>query len=323
VIEKKIVLVGCGLIGGYHLLGLLRLDNISVQIVEPNKEAQKIAKQHISAHNSNHIRFEFLEDISAAHKNPDLTIVATTARDRANLIKKLLSIGHKYFLIEKMVCQSKKEYDSLLENFQQYNAKGWVNTIRRYNEIYRNLIPFFQGNIFSFNAVASNLGLGCNAIHYLDIFKMLNGDSNITLNGDYLSQKLLPNKRGSDLIEFSGTIAGGADNGSFVSVAFLTYTNLTSDVSIIGESKKAFIDEIKGKVFLSDAKEHLQRDEYYFKEPRVSETTPLIVSDILEKKSCLLPALEDSYNLHTELFRIFNDHLKSIMKKSIWKCPIT
>lgn len=321
---NKIVLVGCGLIGSYHLQGIVSTGKaIKVDIVEINRDAIKKAKERILPFMHKNIKIEFFEDLSLCDKNPDLTIVATHSTDRVKIINKLLSIGYRYFLLEKMVCQSKSEYDSLIENFAKYGAKGWVNTIRRYNKFYRDAEQFFKKDKIVMNAIAENLGLSSNAIHYLDLFKMFSGNSNIKLSDQYIYDKLLPNKRGEDLVEFMGTIVGNDESGSFVSISFLPFKNKLANVIIIGENARVFVDEANGKAFLSLADKKWQQEEYSYEEPRVSEITPKVITDILEKSSCLLPTVEDSYDLHLELFRIFNNKIRKITNKFPKKCPIT
>lgn len=319
--ERTVVLVGLGYIGRYHLQGLLKLKgNVSITVVTANKRSNEIAKKGIPG--SCNIRVEFLDDINLVPKNSDLTIIATLATGRSKIINKLLLIGHRKFLIEKMVCQSEKEYDSLLENFQKYHASGWVNTIRRYSEFYRKLIPLFAGKPFVFTVAVGDAGLGTNAIHFLDTFEMLNG-SCVRLYGSCLSKKVFPNKRGKGLAEFRGTIIGRADNESFLSISFLPYVNNAHNVSIVGEDAIAFVDEANGRAFLATRINKWRWIEHKYREPMVSEITPIVAKDIFEKGDCLLSTIKDSYGSHIELFRIFNNHLRQVTYKTYTKCPIT
>lgn len=318
---KTVVLVGLGSIGRYHLQGLFKLKgNVNIKVVTTNKKACELVKKSVPK--PNNINIEFLEDINSVPENSDLTIIATIATDRPKIINNLLLIGHRSFLIEKMVCQSKNEYDLLLENFQKHKARGWVNTIRRYNEFYRKLIPYFTGKSFAFTVVAGDGGLGTNAIHFLDTFEMLNG-SRVKLYGGCLSKELLPNKRGKGLVEFRGTIIGRADNESFLSISFLPHVNNAGNVSIVGEDARAFVDEVNGRAFLATRTNKWHWIEHKYREPMVSEIIPVVAKDIFEKGHCFLPTIEDSYGSHVELFRIFNKHLRQVTYRTFTKCPIT
>ena len=60
-----------------------------------------------------------------------------------------------------------------------------------------------------------------------------------------------------------------------------------------------------------------------FKFGHTSELTKIIVEDIINNDDCELPTLDDSYHIHSELFRIFNNHIKKLTNKDIKLCPIT
>jgi len=243
---KKIILVGCGNIGSRHLQGLAKVpDPLDIEIVEPIEENQKIAKFRLTEvqGNKNHT-FSWYQDIGQTSNESDLVILATQAKGRVTLIKKLLEAKHKRFLIEKLVCQSSKEYDDLLSSMKQANAKGWVNTTRRCYKSYQKIKTFFErSNIIHMSITAGNRGLGTNAIHFIDLFSWLANDYKVILNGDSLLNKVFPNSRGKDLLEFAGTITGSTKNGSTLSITFLAQDNLPSIVEISGEDKQIKIDE--------------------------------------------------------------------------------
>ena len=117
--RKKIVLIGCGQIGSRHLQAIIKLDgNLNIQVVEPNDTSKKIGEDRVREVLSGKHKFkiEWLKDLSQVDRDADLTIVATTARNRVKIIDKLLQMGHKRFLVEKMICQSIEEYGYLLEH---------------------------------------------------------------------------------------------------------------------------------------------------------------------------------------------------------------
>ena len=143
----SIVLVGCGNIGVRHLEGLLKLDKkISISIVEPNLTTQKSVQSYLSKFEYDEIShtINWYDSVKQLDSFSDLTIVATTSIDRVDLIEKLLEKGHLRFLIEKIVCQSDSEYKQLLLNLEKYNAKGWINTNRRYFSFYQKSFPNYH-----------------------------------------------------------------------------------------------------------------------------------------------------------------------------------
>jgi len=221
--NKKIILVGCGNIGSRHLQAIVKLKNkISIEIVEPDIKAQTLAKSRLKEIKYNKTRHEFFwyKSLSEIKNESDLVIIATNSKGRVDLIQKLLNLGHKRFIVEKVVCQSSAEYKKLLLLMKKFHAKGWINTNRRYFKVYQNIKEkFVDSKYIQLSVLAGNSGLGTNAIHYLDLFSWLVEDHKIKLNGEFLVNQIFENKRGMNFKEFLGTIIGFNKN-SFVSLTF-------------------------------------------------------------------------------------------------------
>ncbi|MHA7646443.1 Gfo/Idh/MocA family oxidoreductase [Nitrosopumilus sp. S4] len=322
---KKICLVGCGNVGSRHLQAIAKLDfEIDVDIVEPIKDAIEMGKKRLDEikYNDATHKFSWYKNIQELKDKPDLTIVATIATGRANMLCKLADMGHSRFLIEKMVCQSNKEYENILTKFHQKNIKAWINTNPRCFSSYQKLKEFFgDSKKIHFSVTASNVSaLGTNAVHYMDLFSYFIDDYKIIMNGEMLIHKIFPNKRGSDLMEFAGMITGKGTNDSTISMSFLPFENLPTIVNIIGNGKHLLIDETNEKVL--DMVNH-ENKKFSFTFEHASSITTKISKDILDKDSCGLTTLENSYILHKEIFRIFNKHITKITGKKMELCPIT
>ncbi len=326
--DKKIVLIGCGKIGSRHLQAIVKIKgNLRIEIVEPNEESQRIAKMRLSEidFSKEKICIKWIKDIKDVSRNPDLTIVATTAKGRSEIICNLIQLHHKRFLIEKIVCQSIEEYKRLITFFHRYKAKGWINCARRYWPFYSKIINLFkkeEGPII-LSVTAGNLGLGCNAIHFLDLFTALVQNSReIQLNGDYLYPKLLPNPRGDEFVEFGGTIVGKLKD-NFVLINFHPHNYSGAFAVIFSKNIKVVIDEESKKAFIASKGSNWQWKNYFFKEMYTSILTTQIAESIIENDDCELPTLQDLYHVHKELFQIFNQHIKLLNGEEVSFCPIT
>ena len=319
---KKIILVGCGNIGSRHLQGLVKLPYpLDIVIIDPNQNSQKLAKSRLDEINfeKSHISFTWTESISDLDSS-DLVILATPSPKRVELIKQLLESGNKRFLVEKMVCQSEDEYDKLLSMAKTYNSLLWVNAPRRTFESYQELRKKIQGSKLSHIVVnAGNMGLGSNAIHFIDLFSWFTNDNQIILDGDYLFEKIFPNQRGEEFMEFAGTILGHNKNGSMILLNFLPVNNHPLTVSFFGKDLTLIVDETNKKIY--DLKN--LKSELFFHTEFQSTLTTQIVDDILTKDDCKLPSLEDSFIAHKELFRIFNKHIQKLTNERRLLCPIT
>ena len=322
---RKIVLVGCGNVGSRHLQALLKLPyQTRIDIVEPEEKSRELAKKRLHEIRFNKIihHLNWFESIENIEHSSDLAILATTSFKRIELIEKLLKFDHSRFLIEKIVCQSKTEYNRLLELFNKYKAKGWVNTPRRYFNSYQEIKNRFQNSKrIHLSVLAGDIGLGTNAIHYIDLFSWLCNDYKIKLNGDFLYDRILKNKRGKNFVEFAGTIIGSSSNGSTLSVHFLPYDNLSITVDVISERNNLLINETNQKLYVVEGNKSNKKIK--FREEYVSNITNQIAHQIFRKDNCILPTIHDSWYAHLELFRIFDNHIKKLTGKKPRLCPIT
>ena len=323
-IKKSIVIVGCGNVGSRHLQAVVKLPyELRIDVVEMSKKSQEIAESRLNEikYNKNKIKCFWHKNIESLKGKADLVIVSTTSIGKVELISKLLDIGYSRFVIDKIVAQSDNEYNFLLNKMNQSNAKSWVNTARGYFEAYKKIKKYFENTGPIDMAVnAGNKGLGCVGIHFINLFSFLCDQYDIKLNGDFLYNKLLPNKRGDNLVEFAGTIIGLSPNGSSLTITFSPHSDLGQTINIMSKNKQILIDESNEKIYFLNGD---TQNEIKFKNELQSVLTTKIVYDILEKDDSDLPTLKESSHVHHELFSIFNEHIKKLSGKDRELCPIT
>jgi len=319
---KKITLVGCGNIGSRHLQGLVKVQYpLDITIIDPNKNSQSLAKSRLEEVHFDKSKFNLVWDESTSDSGPsDLVILATPSPKRVDLVKSLLESGNRRFLVEKMACQSEDEYSKLLLMTRKYNAKIWVNTPRRSFRSYQELKKKVQNcKLLHMIVNAGNIGLGSNAIHFIDLFSWFTEDPKVILEGDYLFNQIFPNKHGTEFVEFAGTIIGHNKNGSKILLNFLPINDHPLTVSFFGKDLTLIVDESNEKIY--DLKN--PKSELTFETEFQSSLTTRIADDIFTEDNCKLPSLEDSYIAHKELFRIFNNHIKKLTNERKMLCPIT
>jgi len=320
---KKILLVGCGNIGSRHLQGLVKIkDSVEIIVIDPSNEAQNLAKERLNEIQYNTSQFQIIWKNSIdGIKESDLVIIATPSKGRKNLIKNLLSLGHLRFLIEKMVCQSDAEYEEILEQLSEHNAKVWINATRRYFKSYKLIKELFvNSDTIHLSVKAGNMGLGSNAIHFVDLFSWLTNNNKIKLNGDFLTDEIFPSKRGKNYFEFAGLITGSNPTGSFLSINFLPHDDMPLTVRIYDKNNDLIIDEINENITKNRG---FKNKELEFKTEFQSNLTGNMISDIFLDDDCNLPSIEEQHIAHKELFRIFNNHIEKITKERKDLCPIT
>lgn len=319
--RKSILLVGCGNIGSRHLQALVKMKNPSeIHIVEKSKYSQKLAKVRLDevSYNKKIHQLFWYTSINQVKKINDLAIISTLSKNRINIISQLLSQGHKKFLIEKIVCQSKQEFDTLLKQMKIFGAKGWVNNNRRYFDSYVKIKNSLKNSKYiKLNIYLENSGLGSNTLHFTDLFSWFT-NNNLKLNGEYLYPKLFMNKRGKNFKEFYGTIFGHDGKFSSLTLTSIPSPNTSIIIRISSDKKNYIIDELNQKCLILDSNKNFK-----FSFEHTSTVSTKIFSDILEHGKSNLPTLENSYIHHIEIFRIFNLHIKKQLKRNVSICPIT
>ena len=318
---KKILIVGCGNIGSRHLQALTKLSsNITVDLVEPNKESQNLTKSRLKEVKLDKInKLVWHDSIDESISKSDLTIVSTPSVGRADLILKLLENGHSRFLIEKIVCQSTKEYELLNSKFHEFNAKGWINANRRYVKPYHQLKNLINSESFHMYVIAGDVGLGSNAYHFVDLFSWLSNDDYVSINGDMLEKKITRSKRGNQLLEFSGTITCKNKKSSLI-ISFLPSLNIPVTIGFVINNNHIIINETEKRILNVTGDFSLSDN---FENSNVSNSTTEIVKSILSEDNCDLPTLDFGFYAHNELFNIFNKHILLCTGKESKLCPIS
>ncbi len=317
---KKILILGCGNIGSRHLQALTNLPyDLEIGIIEPNENSKKIAITRLreSNYDSKKHKIVWYDAILDNLKSYDLAIISTPSNGRVENIIRLLENGISNFLIEKIVCQSNSEYKLLLSNLEKFNAKSWINTNLRYFDSYQKIKKKIKKSKIHISVIGSKPVLGTNALHYLDLACWISDTYDLSLNGDLLSNNIFPNKRGNQFSEFAGTLIGSGERISIV-LTFFPESDLPTIINIVDNENHLVIDEMNDKIFTLSGKLEI---EYKFE--HVSTVTTKIIKDIFEKNTCILPTAFEIYHLHSELFRVFNDHIKKIKNIEPSLCPIT
>jgi predicted dehydrogenase len=318
-------LIGCGGVGSRHLQALLKLRRpLRIQVAEPRSHAADIGRaraEEIGVPADVRLEwYESLEQLSSAN----VTIVATLAGGRVRLISRLLERGDRRFLIEKVACQSSEEFSQLLGALEASNAKGWVNCPRRYYTFYERLRQDLRADApVVMKVSAGDRGLGCNAIHYLDIFHYLTGRLPASLSGAFLSPEVKANRRGADLVEFSGSLSGRTSADDCIDITFAPAAFNGALVTISSPCVDAFADEARYFAAQSSRSDGGSWREGEYGHQNVSDVTTMIIRDILETDDCRLATAAQSSLMHSLLFDVFNDHLERVTGTRPSLCPIT
>jgi len=323
----NIAIIGAGQIGSRHLQALSQLNRLTnIQIVDPNYKSLKRARERFLEiqKNENVQKVEYLKNIVDLSNNLELVIIATTSDVRRKVIEKLLLQKKVHYLIlEKVLFQRIEDFAIVNNLLEQNNVKAWVNCPFRTIYFYKQLrAKFKNAKRVDYRVSSSNLGIGCNSIHYLDLFTFLTGQTIFTLFSDQLDSKIIMSKR-PGFLEFTGTLYGISSRGSNIAVTSYLKGNAPLIISINSELVNCLIREDEGKAWISEKANNWMWEEVSFTIPYQSQITNLVVQEILDTGKCDLTNYEESWNIHIPFLKSLIFHLQKQKMEDINSCPIT
>ena len=323
----NIAIIGAGQIGSRHLQALSQLNRLTnIQIVDPNYKSLERARERFLEiqKNENVQKVEYLKNIVDLSNNLELVIIATTSDVRRKVIEKLLLQKKVHYLIlEKVLFQRIEDFAIVNNLLEQNNVKAWVNCPFRTIYFYKQLrAKFKNAKRVDYRVSSSNLGIGCNSIHYLDLFTFLTGQIIFTLFSDQLDSKIIMSKR-PGFLEFTGTLYGISSRGSNIAVTSYLKGNAPLIISISSELVNCLIREDEGKAWISEKANNWMWEEVSFTIPYQSQITNLVVQEILDTGKCDLTNYEESWNIHIPLLKSLIFHLQKQKMEDINSCPIT
>jgi predicted dehydrogenase len=320
---KQLAIIGAGQLGSRHLQGLARLAiQCDITVVDPMPASLDVARQRFEEMPPNPAiqSVRYVVSIDDLPQHLDYVIVATTANVRMQVLRGLLA-AHcvRFLLLEKVLFQHVAEYAEAQALLEAAGVRVWVNCPRRSFAIYQELHEFFAGDrLRALSAVGGNWGLGCNSIHFIDLFALLSGGRPESLSGDGLDAQLIPSKR-KDFMEFTGSLRGSIGGAQF-DITSLSGSTAKLIVTIRGDQRTCVVDEGGGKAFLFDGTAWQEKN---FRTPFLSELGAEIASDILTRGDCSLTSYAESQAYHLPLVRCLAAHAAAGSGGDGDYCPVT
>ena len=322
---KKCLLIGAGQLGSRHLQGLIKnLTQLEIYVLDPSENSIKIAKER----EKEIIHTHKVVYAQSWEKLPDyfeLVIIATNANIREHVIYKLLE-KHKvdFLILEKVIFQELAAYQRVHDLLVQNNVITYVNHPRRMFESYINIKTKLDLNTTGvYNVVGGNWGLGCNALHFLDLFVYLSGKKLKEINVHSIDDKILESSR-KGFVEFTGTLTGHLSDSSFFSITSLQGESSSITVTIFNNEQRFIIQEGgTPQIYQLKKKNLFNFEKEFFKTQYQSDLSTNIAQELLENGFCLLPTYDESRHTHelfiTEMLKKYN----SITKLESSILPIT
>jgi predicted dehydrogenase len=314
----NIAIIGIGQLGSRHLQGLKLADvEMNIFIVDVNDTSLQTARERyeqVPGNNKIH-DFQLCKSIVQLPDEIDLAIIATGSLVRASVTNELLKTARvKNIIFEKVLFPVLYEYVQIENLLVQNNVHAWVNCTRRMFEHYKIIRNMVAGTNILFEMTGKNWGLGCNAVHYLDLFVFLTGEQDFSLTVN-LDKQIYPSKR-AGYVEFTGSIAGVTPNGSRYVISSLKDYAHPATLSIKNEKTNILIDEMNNKMIINDVEQTIQT-------PFQSQLTGKTAEQILRQEKSDLTPFAESTQIHCRFLAPLIDFYNDITNKNSENCPIT
>ena len=324
-----IAIIGAGQIGSRHLQSLALINQpVCIEVVDINAECLDIARERFEQVEGTGmvLSVQYFNNLDDLSNEIELVIVATSAKVRKKVVLELLQKKKVHFIIlEKVVFQSPQDFIDIDKVFNEKGIKAWVNCPRRmwpfYQQLKSKLKNVKRVDYFASGA-NSRLGLGCNGIHFMDLYAFLTDQVDINLHIDRLDSEIFDSKR-PGFIEVTGTIYGRSADGGDVSISAYANNDAPIMITIQSDTLRCIIREEESKAWISEKDNNWQWRDMEYAMPYQSQLTHLVAQDIFARNNCKLTSYQESWKLHDSFLKALILHLSKSRKEEIEFCPIT
>ena len=304
---SKILIIGLGNIGFYHLLSLNKSKKkYEIYLCDSDKNAyKKILKFKIKFNN-------YFFDINEIKKYEfDLVIFATTADKRFKLLKIFLNFNIcKYIIFEKIVFNNNSEINNALKKIKASKIKAWVNCNYQTIPYFIELRDKLKSKKFSMQVFGGKWSMGTSAIHFLDLFAYLSNSKIKSLSFFSHTKKLNKAKR-KGYFEFVGYFKAKSYNNNEIKIEKLSNSDLPMLITL--KSKDSFIIFEDSKRVVNTISDYTN---WKLKSKKIkilfqSHLTATVAEKILSTGTCELPSFENSLYNHKKLILTLNKFFKN------------
>jgi len=326
--QPRILIAGCGQLGSRHLQAVSTLVNVdSIDVFDPHPESLQLGRERLAEVADRRVaNVRWLSSLDDADPEGALCIVATRADVRAHLVQEIATkLGYKSFLLEKIVAQSVRDYRGLLQFALDEQLSVWVNCKARAHASHKHVKAHLDPALpVIFTAQGGNHGLANNGVHAADLFAFYDGSGAIECVHSQIDPRVYPTKRGSGVLDLNGTLIGRSKKGSEFLLSFMGASKSPGHFTILSETYRAIIDDMTKVLYESSAEGGWAWNPVPFDaDYAVSHMTRAFAADILDKKRCELPTLEECYPAHEFILSALMPHFNSLLQRDSESCPVT
>jgi hypothetical protein len=300
---------------------------MKIYIIDPSSQSIVLSKERFQLAVGGKKNIELITvKINEINEKIDIAIISTNSLVRAEMTRKLIkNTKVKNIIFEKFLFQKINDFDEINKLLTQRKIKAWVNQWMCSTIPFRKIINFISPiNSATIEVTGKGFGLGCNAVHFIDILDFL---SERKLDIFHKSSKLHKNiilSQRSGFLDVNGKMLFEDSNNNqllinslnqkkdgIIKFFFKSKSKSVQSTFQLGMMKAVFM--ISGKI--------VKKREYFV--PPQSQMTNKIILDIINKNDCHLPIFNRSIIHHKLLINQLDKHIR---KNSNWSgegCPIT
>lgn len=298
---KNVAIVGAGQLGSRHLQGLALCDTpLAIYLVDPSPASLEVARERYGAMPApvSH-SLSTVARVADLPADLELVIVACTANYRFGVYKDLLEHTRaKTILLEKVLFQDLDEYPAALELDAASETKTIVNLAKRFWPFFHQLRDgVMQKDHLEIAITGSMWGLGCNAVHHVDICEFIWGCRGQTMVD--LDPKVIDSKR-PGFHEFTGRIETRQPGGGRLTQVSWATGNAPFMITARAPEMTRIWDVTNSRLYSADASTNWTFAETSMQAPFQSNLTTTVVNDVLAHRACNLPDLATSAASHVE-----------------------
>jgi hypothetical protein len=251
-------------------------------------------------------------------------LVATTSLVRAAVVRETFErVTPRHLVLEKFLFPAVDEYAEVADLVTAAGTHAWVNTARRMWSGYTALRGQLDtdGPVSLRVVMRPELGVGSNAVHFVDLLTHLTGRASGDLDGAGL--RPIENERRRGSVEFEGTVSGYNEAGDHFALSTLRGTVAPLLVHVTTAGQHVVVDEGNRRLLRSEAGTDWRWEEAPFTFEFQSQLTGRLVEDLLSHDRCDLPTLADASTSHLSLLRAFLASYRTHVDQDATACPVT
>lgn len=244
-------------------------------------------------------------DLYNSINSETLVLIATTAKDRKEILDICIEKMPLTIIAEKPLVQNLSDYNYIMKKAKDYGVDICINFFARAQPFWKIINKELEKkNISLCTILPKNWGIACVGIHHFDLFTWFNGEKDFEFVGSTVNY-VFEQKR-SGFYDIAGSLSLRTKKGNMLNINSSESPDISS-VQIIANNKiynyfelhQNIIEIEKGKgIKVNSAKERY-----------ISNYMTDIIENIVKKNNNhILPDIFESYTPHKMLFEYLNLH---------------